>query len=202
MDIEKINRIITDAGGIARTADLNAAGYRNSSISKMCKEGFIVRVRSGYYTTVQQNQMDLREEEMIALLFPDGIVCQDSALFHYGYSDKTPLEWHLAYPRSVTRTRFNIDYPPIRYYMISQSVYDLGVTKGDWNGTLLKVYDRERVICDCFKRRSQMDSETFAKAVNAYAADPNKNLANLSLYAKKLRVYTKVTELMEVLLNG
>ena len=29
-----------------------------------------------------------------------------------------------------------------------------------------------------------------------------KNLQNLSGYAKKLRVYKKVTEIMEVLLNG
>jgi hypothetical protein len=42
----------------------------------------------------------------------------------------------------------------------------------------------------------------FSKALSAYANDPNKNLVNLSTYAKKLRVYKKVTELMEVLLNG
>ena len=40
------------------------------------------------------------------------------------------------------------------------------------------------------------------KALNAYANDSKKNLQNLSAYAKKLRVYKKVTELMEVLLNG
>ena len=38
--------------------------------------------------------------------------------------------------------------------------------------------------------------------LNAYANDSKKNLQNLSGYAKKLRVYKKVTELMEVLLNG
>ncbi|NLL23284.1 MAG: abortive phage infection protein, partial [Tissierellia bacterium] len=32
--------------------------------------------------------------------------------------------------------------------------------------------------------------------------DKEKNLENLSIYAKKLRVYKKVTELLEVLLNG
>ena len=42
----------------------------------------------------------------------------------------------------------------------------------------------------------------FAKAVKAYAADKNKNLANLIKYAKQLRVYKKVTDIMEVLLNG
>lgn len=72
----------------------------------------------------------------------------------------------------------------------------------DFNGVQLAVYDRERTICDCFKFRSQLDSEVFNKALNAYAKDEQKNLANLITYAKKLRVYKKVEEIMEVLLSG
>ena len=40
------------------------------------------------------------------------------------------------------------------------------------------------------------------KAIKAYVKDDKKNLNNLSAYSQKLRVYKKVTELMEVLLNG
>ena len=72
----------------------------------------------------------------------------------------------------------------------------------DFSGVMLSVYDRERTICDCFKYRSRLDNEIFNKALNAYANDTKKNLQNLSVYAKKLRVHKKVTELMEVLLNG
>ena len=156
-------------------------------------------MRSGYYSLPGEDQ---QEEAAIAQLYPDGIICMDSALFHYGYSDKTPLEWHMAFKRTVTRSRFNTDYPPVRWYMVQDSIFELGSTESEWSGVILKVYDRERTICDCFKRRSQIDSEMFAKAVNAYAADDKKNLANLSAYAKKLRVYKQVTTLMEVLLNG
>ena len=41
----------------------------------------------------------------------------------------------------------------------------------------------------------ELDNEMFSKALNAYAHDTKKNLQNLSAYAKKLRVYKKVTEL-------
>jgi hypothetical protein len=112
------------------------------------------------------------------------------------------LEWHLAVTRNATRSRFKIDYPPIHSYMVSDKLFALGAVDEDWNGVTLWTYNRERTICDCFKHRAQMDSEIFAKAVNAYAADNKKNLGNLSQYAKKMRVYTKVTDLMEVLLNG
>ena len=198
-DIEKINSVVNSAGGVARTVDFNKAGYPNYMVSDLCKRGIIERVRNGYYSLPKQDE---REEETIARLFPDCVVCLDSALFHYNYSDKTPLEWHLAVTRNATRSRFKIDYPPIRSYMVSDKLFSLGIMSEDWDGVSLLTYDRERTICDCFKHRNQMDSEIFAKAVNAYAADKKKNLSNLSQYAKKMRVYTKVTDLMEVLLNG
>lgn len=78
----------------------------------------------------------------------------------------------------------------------------IGKSIDNFNGVELAVYDRERTICDCFKYRTKLDSETFNKAVNAYAADENKNLANLSKYAKEMKLYAKVMNLMEVLLSG
>ena len=87
-------------------------------------------------------------------------------------------------------------------HYVPVSDYTLGKTESDFNGYTLLIYDKERTICDCFKYRNQMDRETFAKAINAYSVDNDKNLINLSKYAKQLRVYKKVTEMMEVLLNG
>ena len=46
-----------------------------------------------------------------------------------------------------------------------------------------------------------MDSELFNKAVKAYAKDAKKNLKNLTIYSKKLRVNKKLFEIMEVLIN-
>jgi len=85
---------------------------------------------------------------------------------------------------------------------VQPEIYELGKTTADFNGVMLPVYDRERTICDCFKYRSRLDNEIFNKALNAYVNDSKKDLRILSGYAKKLRVYKKVTELMEVLLNG
>lgn len=197
-DIAK--KVIIEAGGIAKTVELNKVGIQNFEIVKLCEQGEIERVRHGYYQMSMQN--DVSEEQMIATFFNEGIVCMESALFYYGYSDHTPLMWTIAVPRSMTRSKMKIDTFAYKLHFIQNDKHQLGKVFADFNGTKLPIYDRERTICDCFKYRTKIDSEIFNKAINAYVADKKKNLGNLSKYAKEMRVYKKVNELMGVMLNG
>lgn len=201
MDIrELVSNIIIERGGVAKSADFVAEGISSGDIVRLCNEGYLERVRHGYYSIADANETS--EEQLLATLIPQGIVCVESALFHYGYSDFAPRKWSIAVPRSMSRKRLDVDSLPLRAYYVSAELYELGKITDDFNGVTLTVYDRERTICDCFKYRSRLDKEIFNKALNTYANDKKKNLKNLSEYAKKLRVYKKVTELMEVLLNG
>ena len=201
MDLRAAARnVIESKGGIAKSADFVAAGIRAVDVVSLCNAGYLDRVRHGYYQMAEQNEAT--EEQMLATLIPQGIVCVESALFHYGYSDFAPRKWSVAVPRTISRTKLDVDALPLQTYFVQQDLYELGKTTGNFHGTTLPVYDKERTICDCFKYRSRLDTEMFSKALNAYANDPQKNLSNLSIYAKKLRVYKKVIELMEVLLNG
>ena len=195
-----VRDVIVGKGGIAKSADFVAAGIRAVDVVSLCNAGYLDRVRHGYYQMAEQS--DATEEQMLATLIPQGIVCVESALFHYGYSDFAPRKWSIAVPRSVSRTKLDVEALPVQTYFVQQDLYELGKTSEDFHGVTLPVYDRERTICDCFKYRSRLDTELFSKALNAYVNDPQKNLSNLSIYAKKLRVYKKVVELMEVLLNG
>ena len=192
--------IIENAKGIAKTAELISAGLSKSDISNLCNNGYIERVRHGYYSLAEANSVG--EEQLIQTLLPEAIVCVESALFHYGYSDFAPRTWTLAIPRTMTKTKINMDVFVYKPYYIQNKLHELGKTFSDFDGVTLPVYDRERTICDCFKYRTKLDNEIFNKAVNAYVADDNKNLSNLSKYAKKMKVYKKVMDLMEVLLNG
>ena len=201
MDIQKqVKEVIINNGGIAKSADFVAAGIRAADVVNLCNAGILSRVRHGYYELTEKSEVS--EEQLLATLVPKGIVCVESALFHYGYSDFAPRKWSIAVPRSMSRTKLNVDVLALQPYYVQAELYDLGKTTDNFNGIVLPVYDRERTICDCFKYRAKLDNEIFNKALNAYANDTEKNLSNLSAYAKKLRVYKKVTELMEVLLNG
>lgn len=197
---EIVKKVIINNGGIAKTADFVAEGIQNYEVAAFCKEGFIERIRRGFYQLPHSNQ--ITEEQLLQELLPQGIVCVESALFHYGYSDFAPREWSVAVPRTASRSVKKIEEFPIKAYYIQKDVLNIGKVEDSFNGVTLSVYDRERTICDCFKYRTKLDNETFNKAVNAYAADKNKNLANLSKYAREMKLYAKVMNVMEVLLNG
>ena len=201
VDIKTVTKqVLIEKGGVAKSADFVAAGIRAVDVVNLCNAGYLDRIRHGYYQLAEADTSS--EEQLLATLIPKGIVCVESALFHYGYSDFAPRKWSIAVPRSMSRTKLDVDALALQTYYVQSEIYELGRITDDFDGVMLPVYDRERTICDCFKYRSRLDNEIFNKALNAYANDSKKNPQNLSAYAKKLRVYKKVTELMEVLLNG
>ena len=193
-------KTITENGGIARNVDFRKNGLSNSQITYLCNRGYLDRVRRGYYQL--SSYQDSSDERIIATLFTDGILCMDTALFHYGYGDRTPLEWTIAFPRTITRTRLGVNSPRIKPYFISEDLFLLGKTEQIINDVKMAMYDRDRTICDCFKYQSKIDSEMFNKAIIAYSKDVKKNIGNLIAYAKKMRVYRKMSEIMGVLINA
>ena len=196
-----VNEVFNTVGEVAKKSDFIYAGLKEQDIYTLFKQGYIERVRYGYYKLSVGDE--LKEEVLLSKLMTQGIVCVESALFYYGYSDFAPREWTIAVPRSYSRTvKAMQEEVPVKAYYVQNDMYHLGETTGTFNGVTLPVYDRERTICDCFKYRTKLDNEIFNKAINAYVSDEKKNLATLSKYAKEMGVYKKMMNVMEVLLNG
>ncbi len=198
--LELAKNTIYKSGGVAKAASLVAAGLSKADLHELFNTGKIERIRHGFYQLA--GDTDISEAQYLAILLPDGVVCVESALFYYGYSDFAPREWTIAVPRSISLTKLKFDAVPVKAYFIQKNVFEIGRTTAFFDGVELSIYDRERTICDCFKYRTKLDSETFGKAINAYVADKHKDLSNLSKYAKELGLYKRVMDLMEVVLNG
>ena len=79
---ERAKEVIINNGGIAKSADFVAAGIRAADVVNMCNAGYLARVRHGYYQLAEQDASS--EEQLLSTLIPKGIVCVESALFHYG----------------------------------------------------------------------------------------------------------------------
>ncbi len=179
--------------GLIRTTELNNLGIYSKDIGDLLKAGYIERVKQGYYRLVEHTEND-SEAKLIGELYPDGIICMTSALFYYGYSDRTPLTWDIAIDRNVSKARFNIDYPYVKPYYIDKSHLEYGITEAEYEDCTLKIFDKDRLICECIKHENKMERETYNKAIISYINDTTKNITNLLEYAKKRNIHKKVRE--------
>lgn len=196
---EKLKNLFIEHNGIVKTCDIKKLNFSNDEIAEICRNGIINRIRHGYYSLGDEF---ISDEQIISVLLPDVILCLETALYYHGYSDYAPKAWNIAVPRTFSRTKLNFDSLFIKPKFIQNDLFELGKTKKEINGFELNIYDKERTVCDCFKYKNQIDSEIFNKTLNAYIADKDKNLANLSDYSKQMRIYRKVFDVMGVFLNG
>ena len=178
------------------TAQLNKEKLYYRDIQRMLDEGLIEKVKRGYYHWIED--YGTSEVALINSLFPDAVFCMETALFYYKYSDRNPAEWNITVDKNTSRQKTNIDYPFIKAYRVEPALLHLGEADGIIEFTKVRIYDRDRTICDVLRNMSKMDKEIFNKAIQRYVNDPQKNIPNLMEYAKALRVQKKVNDLIGV----
>jgi predicted transcriptional regulator of viral defense system len=164
----------------------------------------IRRIKHGYYEWVSElkrdgfdNHAEVRfpdDEILISKLFPDAVVCLNSALFFYGYIDRQPAEWHLMFNRDSNKSRLRIDYPCIVPHFVMKKFHDFGISDSRSDGLKLPIYDRERIMCDVLKYANKLDRELVNQSIQRYIRDPHKDIYRLMEYGKYLRVAAKIDQ--------
>lgn len=180
--------------GVLTTSQLNCSGLCYGQIQSLLAKGKIEQLRRGYYRIIDENYYT--DIPIIIRLFPDAVLCLESALNYYGYIDRTPSVWHVAVKSTSARTRFNVECINIKPHFITASKYPIGITEAKIDGFNIKIYDRERTICDVLSSKNKMDAETYSQAVQNYLKDAKHDISALIKYAPKLQVETKVREIL------
>lgn len=193
---KELQDLFDSHGGILKTGELLQKGYYHRKLQELINDGEIEQVRRGYYQCIGENSYS--EVAIIARLFQDAVICMESALDYYGYTERTPSAWNLAVPDNSSRRRFYISWPVVKPHFISESKFPVGITETEIEGTKVRIYDRERTICDCLTHRNKMDAEVFNNAIRGYLKDPQRNESCLGKYAVILRVQRKVREVLGI----
>lgn len=193
-DVQYYKSIFDKYGGMMRTTQLAEEKIFYPQREKLIAEGHVEKIRRGYYQWIDNE--DFSEIKTVIRLFPDAILCMDTALRYYGYSDRTPGDWHLAVSKDSGKSRFKINYPFVKPYYMEPAVLEIGLTSVSMDGHTVRIYDKDRLICDCLRYRNKMDKEIFNKAIRTYIDDPEKRIDKLMDYAEGLRVKKIATDLI------
>lgn len=128
-DRKILGQIFSHYDYVMTTAQLSKEKLYYRDVQRMLEAGLIERIKRGYYHWAAGSGKG--DVVIISRLFPDGILCMETALFYYGYSDRNPAEWNIAIDKNASRQRTRIDYPSIKAYCFVKEWLDKHIQKAE-----------------------------------------------------------------------
>ena len=182
-------------GGVIRTIEFQEAGLHNSYLTMLADQGRIVRIKPGLYIGSEAQTASGFFEVQLAL--PSAVVCLASALAYYGLTTYEPPSVQVAIPRG-DRTK-PPTFPPTRLFSFGRTRHELGVVTVEVDGRAVKIYDREKTICDTVRFRRTLGQDVVNETVRNYLQGPETNVDRVMEYSRILREEGAVRTHMRIL---
>lgn len=197
MDYRKcLEALLDENEGLLLTKDIIEAGISKQLLSKYVKKGYIDRVAQGVYLS-----KDAFEDHMYVLQARSrkAVFSHETALYLHDLTDRDPLQYTLTLPSGYNATKFKDK--GVYVHFIKSDLLNLGVEEGKTPfGRTIRVYNKERTICDIVRNRNMIDPAILNEAVRRYLSAKEKNIPKLMKYAEEFRVEKLIRQYVEVLI--
>jgi len=150
----QIAQALLKARGIVRLAELRAAGVTAATVSRMERDGEIVRLARGLYQLPDALLDAHHSLAEAAKRLPKGVVCLVSALALHGLTDQLPKKVWMAIGKSDWSPK--ADGVPIRVVRFTDSLLVESVEIHEIEGVSVKVFGVAKTVADCFRHRSKI----------------------------------------------
>jgi predicted transcriptional regulator of viral defense system len=201
MDKFKANEVIENfnkAGGTISANELKNSGLSAFNIEGLVKVGKIERTRRGLYR-IPEKAHEMSELLEAARTVPQGVMCLLSALSWHELTTHIPKEYSLAIPIKARKPVLP-DHPPIQIYYFASIRYATGQMIVKVDGYPIKVFDKEKTLCDIIYYRNKIGQDIVREALDSYIRSKDKNIQKLLKYADILRVSATMKKYLEVLI--
>ena len=194
MEMDMILQLAKENNGTVTSAMVTEAGISRASLKYLTDKGRLERTGRGVYVLP-----NIFEDEIFTLQsrFKRGVFSCETALFLWDLTDRTPNHYSMTFPYSYNPSGAKAQN--IKCTVSVAELFEIGIIKTPGQN-LVRVYNRERTLCDVLKKGSKIDVQITTEAFKRYAKLPDKNIALLSEYSKIFKVSDKVRAYMEVLL--
>lgn len=198
MDViwNKMKNVAECNDGYIKTSDVEAAGVSRPMIKKYLDAGKLEQVRKGLYV-LSDGLFD--EFALLQVQSTKAIYSYGTAIFLWGLSDRTPHIFDITLPRGTNVSRLKKDNINLRCHYVDKELYEIGITETvSPQGARVKLYDKERCICDLIRNKDQVDIQIYTQAIKCYFKS-NPDTRKLLKYGKVFGIVDKIRTYMEVL---
>jgi predicted transcriptional regulator of viral defense system len=194
---EAIAEILKQNNGILKAAVAKRVGIDYKELGRLTEADLLERISHGLYISAS----DMSDDYLVAQYkCRKGVFSHETALFFHGLSDRTPLTLMMTIPSGYNTTLLK-GKDTYRFFYCKSELHALGITTmPSPRGNDLRVYDKERTLCDCIKRKDNLDSDLVLSAIKQYMGESGTDLARLLDYAERFKIRDTVRQYMEVLI--
>lgn len=194
---EKIENFIKKYNGYLITSLVCSEDISKTYVAKYIKEHGMEKVSRGIYITD-----DVWTDELFVLQQRNGVAIYsgETALYLHGLTDREYSAVCITVPQGYNASHLkNNDFEVLVKY-VSMDLYKIGICEiASSSGNLVKVYDKERCICDLIMRRNKYEVQVFQTAIKEYMSSKDKQLSRLMIYADRMGIRDEVMKYVEVL---
>ena len=192
----KLQTYLEENNGYYRIADARALGVSKGTATGFVKEAGLSKVAHGVYCSEDAWPDRLF---LIQLRNRKIIFSHETALYLHGLSDRESIRPVVTVKRGYNASHLKADN--IKVYTVIPEWFEIGVQETQTSfGNTVRVYDRERCLCDILREKKRMDIQIFQTALNTYFRDRNKDIHKLMKYASEFGIEKVVRQYTEVLL--
>jgi predicted transcriptional regulator of viral defense system len=194
---ETIEKSIEKNNGYLITALVCNEGISKPYVAKYIKEHDMEKVSKGLYITD-----DVWPDELFILQQRNGMIIYsgETALYLHGLTDREYLSVCVTVPQGYNASHLKNNGFDVSVKYASMEIYKMGVCEiPSISGNLVKVYDKERCICDLIRNRNKYEVQVFQTAIKEYMSSKDKKLSHLITYAETIGIRDEVMKYVEVL---
>ena len=193
---DNIQMVSEQNGGFVTTKQIEDAGISRVYLKDFLANGSLEKISRGYYAIPDTftDEFALLQSRSSLLVFSHG-----TALWFWELSDRVPHIIDVTVPSGTNVSRIKKDHPDVRFHYIKPELYALGITETKTPaGVAVKLYDRERSICDIVSAKKHTDSQLYTQAIKDYFKN-QPDTRKLLKYAKSFGIEDKIRTYAEVL---
>lgn len=184
--------------GYARMKDLKNQGFQNRKIKKLLEDGIIEKLKPGLYRLSNEDS-EYTSLMDVCTAIPKGVICLISAMNYYNFTTFNPWEVDIAVP--MYHNPPSIEYPPVRVFHFRENTYKNGIEIIKTNEGLLKIYSREKTVCDMFRLRKRLGEDLAIEGLRNYLEWSKNNTVELRKYMKITRMENVMSPYIKAMVN-
>lgn len=196
---KKALKVFKDHGGILRYAKAIELGIHPRTLYALKSSGLLEQLQKGLYCLPGLPGHTQPDLVSIVRKVPTGVICLISALFFHKLTTEIPHFIYLAVRQGYKPPKIN--YPPIRFYWFSDSIFELGIEIHELEGVSVRCYSMEKTIVDCFRFRNKIGIDVAIEALKKYWQQRGANLDLIMKFAKIGRIEKIIKPYIETVIN-